>query len=119
MMIVGGPRSQVAIFYICLGASGSSVATAREQRWFYAVIDEPPFWQHLTELYAALLDGRVAWDVLPQCWSTWISMVLITTLDSLLMLTTTETVRGHLDASPLRASSIAPMMVADDHRSPL
>ena len=51
-----------------------------------------PASQHLAELYGGLFDGSVAWGVMPQCVLTWLSLLLITTLDSLLMLTTTETV---------------------------
>ena len=51
-----------------------------------------PASQHLAELYGGLFDGSVAWGVMPQCVLTWLSLLLITTLDSPLMLTTTETV---------------------------
>ena len=47
--------------------------------------------EHVAELYG-VLGGSVAWDVLPQCGLTWLSMLLIVTLDSLLITTTTETV---------------------------
>jgi hypothetical protein len=82
----------IAIFYAALAVAGVTTTEARDAKWFYPIVDEPPFWHHLVELYSGMLDGKVAWDVLPRCSLTWLSMVLITCLDSLLMLTTTETV---------------------------
>ena len=35
----------VAIFYVLLGASGTSIGEARELKWLYPIVDEPPFWQ--------------------------------------------------------------------------
>ena len=82
----------LCIFYALLAATGTSVNEARELRWLHPIVDEPPFWNHLAELYAGLFNGFIAWDAMPACFGTWASMVLITCLDSLLMLTTTETV---------------------------
>eukprot|EP00966_Prymnesium_polylepis_P129952 3004973-Prymnesium_polylepis.1 len=97
---IGNPRylfpafilAPLLVFYACLLGASHSIDDARDEGWFYTEVKIEQFWYHLLELYGSLFDGSsVAWDVLPECALTFSSMVLITLLDSLLMLTTTET----------------------------
>lgn len=107
----------IVIFYCVLGATGTSIDKARDNGW-YPTDDVDSlylFWEHWTELYGSLFDSsKISWKALYLCIPTWLSLMLITCLDNLVMLASTETSLG-IDFTynhEMRVSGVASILSA-------
>ena len=80
-----------AIFYAVLFASGNTMDSMREAKWFGPEFEAFTFYEQLEVFYGAAFRGDVEWAALAAGLPSWIIMILIVCLDDMLKLASTET----------------------------
>ena len=79
------------VFYAAVLGSGSSLEDARANGWLFPKATENvPFWRGWETMYGGIARENISWSSLATCVPTWVVMLLITSLDNMLKLASTE-----------------------------